>query len=129
MGVYRANAQVYYRGPGKQQFADVVVRMLVLAEEGRKRKLNDSEKFKEQMRFSESNLLAAVANEQITKEFKVDDAMLRAWFEEHRCEYQTWHPRHILVRTKGSPLPLRPGESDLSEAEALAKAQEIRKRL
>src|SRR5947209_5407835 len=43
--VYPANAQVYYRGPGRQQFADVVVRMLVLAEEGRKRKLNDSEKF------------------------------------------------------------------------------------
>src|SRR5947209_8378420 len=51
--VYPANMQVYYRGPGKQQFAEVVTRMLILAEEGRKRKLNESDKFKEQMRFSE----------------------------------------------------------------------------
>src|SRR3981081_903955 len=46
--VYPTNAQVYYRGPGKQQFADTLVRMLVLAEEGRKRKVNETEKFKDQ---------------------------------------------------------------------------------
>ena len=49
--------------------------------------------------------------------------------QDHRCDYQTWRARHILVRTAGSPLPLKPGDKDLTDAEALPKAQDLRKRL
>src|SRR4029079_12336810 len=44
--VYPANTQMFARGPGKDQFADSLIRMLVLSEEARKRKLNETEKFK-----------------------------------------------------------------------------------
>ena len=37
--------------------------------------------------------------------------------------------RHILIRFKGSSVPLRKDEKDLTEEEALAKAQEIRQKL
>src|ERR1700754_3202178 len=66
--VYPASTQVYVRGAGRQQFADTVVRMLVLSNEARKRKLNETEKFKEQSRFSEDNVLANLVNEQIAKD-------------------------------------------------------------
>ena len=103
--------------------------MLVLAEEGRKRKLNETEKFKEQLHFSEANLLAQILNEQLARDFKPDEPMLRKYFEEHRCEYQTWRARQIVVRVMGSPLPLKPGDKDVSDPEALSKAADIRKRL
>ncbi|MBV9745003.1 MAG: peptidyl-prolyl cis-trans isomerase, partial [Acidobacteriia bacterium] len=37
--------------------------------------------------------------------------------------------RHILIRASGSPSPAEPGKKELTDAEALAKAQEIRKKL
>jgi peptidyl-prolyl cis-trans isomerase C len=117
------------RGPGKDQFADTLVRMMVLSEEARKRKLDQTEKFKEQMRFSEANLLASTLAEQLRNEVDVSEPVLRKYYEQHRCEYQTWKPRHVLVRTKGSPLPLKPGATDLTDEEALARAQAIRQKL
>jgi len=127
--VYPAATQIFLRGPGKQQFADTVTRMLVLAGEARKRKMDQTEKFKEQIQFSEANLLAAQLSQRVSEDVKVDEPRLRKFFEDHRCEYQTWRARQILVRATGSPLPVKPGEKDLSDEEALAKAQDVRKRL
>jgi peptidyl-prolyl cis-trans isomerase C len=127
--VYPANTQVYLRSTGKQQFADNVVRMLVLAEEGRRLKLNEAEKFKTQIRFSESNLLASTMTEKITTDLKIDDAVLHKYYDDHACDYQTWHARQIVIRFAGSPVALKAGDKDLSEEEALTKALDIRKRL
>ena len=55
--------------------------------------------------------------------------MLRKYFEDHRSEYERVRGRHVLVRMKGSPVPITPGQPDLSEEEALAKAQELRKKI
>jgi hypothetical protein len=125
---YPVNTQIYVRGAGKQQFADTVVRMLVLAEEARKRKTGENDKVKQQLKFSEDNVLANAVNDEITRNFKIDDVTLRAFFEEHRCEYETWKVRQIVVRAAGTPSPLKPGEKVLTDAEALARAQDLRKR-
>jgi peptidyl-prolyl cis-trans isomerase C len=127
--VYPPNMQVFARGPGKQQFAESIVRMLVLAEEGRKLKLNQTDKFKQQIQFSESNLLAQLANDAVKNSVKPSEAELRKYYDDHHCEYEEWHPRQLVVRVTGSPLPLRAGAKDLSEADALAKANELRARL
>jgi peptidyl-prolyl cis-trans isomerase C len=126
--VYPPNSQVYLRGPGKEQFADNLTRILVLSEEARKRKLQEAEKFKEQMRFSEINLLANTLNEMLPREITVDELVLRKYYEEHRCEYPTWKARHIVVRFKGSPLPVRAGQPDLTEEEALMRAKQLQQR-
>jgi|SRR5215471_3302471 len=126
--VYPANTQVYLRGPGKQQFADTLVRMLVLAAEARKQKLNENEKVKQRIQLAEDNALSGAMSEELTRNLKISDFTLRAYYQEHRCEYETWHVRHIVVRTPGAPSPLKPGQKVLSDEEALAKAQDIRKR-
>ena len=36
---------------------------------------------------------------------------------------------HILIRFKGSAVPLKPNEKDLTDAEALAKTQELRTKI
>jgi hypothetical protein len=126
--VYPENTRVYLRGPGREQYATNLTRILVLSEEARKRKLQETERFKEQMRFSEMNLLANTLTELLPQEVAVDDLVLRKYYEEHRCDFPTWKARHLVVRFQGSPLPVRPGQPDLTEDEALMRARQLKQR-
>ncbi len=60
---------------------------------------------------------------------KPDDAALHAYYDAHKSEMDEIHARHILIRFKGSKVPLRLNEKDLTEEEALAKAQELRAKI
>jgi hypothetical protein len=117
------------RGAGRKQFADNLVKVLVLSQEGKRRKLDETAAFKTQAMFQSANALAAATYADITKEIKVSDADLHKYYEDHKNEFEQVRARHILVRFTGSPLPLKPGQKDLSEADALAKAQELLKRV
>ena len=122
---YRATA----RGSGRKQFADNVVRIAVLAQEGKRRKLDESSAYRTQSMFEDANILANMTYEQIGKNAKVDEADVRKYFEAHKAEFEQVRARHILIRVQGSPAAVRPGQKDLTEAEALAKAQDLRKRI
>ena len=122
---YRAAA----KGPNRAQFADNLVRMMILASEARRQKLDESPAYKTAAQFQAENLLASLAFEQINKNTKPDEATLRKYYEEHQPEFEQVHARHILIRAQGSPVSVKPGQKDLTDAEALAKAQELRKRL
>ena len=120
---YRATA----RGSGRKQLADNLVRIEVLAQEGKRRKLDQSSAYRTQSMFQDANILANLTYEEIGKSSKIEEADLRKYFEAHMAEFETVRARHILIRMQGSPVPVKPGQKDLTEAEALAKAQEIRK--
>ena len=117
------------RGPNKRQFAEQIVRVRILSNEALKRKLDQTPAVQRQMELQKENLLANALFQDMTANAQVDDATARQYFEQHKSEYETVHARHILVRVKGSPLPGQPGKKELTEDEALAKAQEIHKRL
>jgi len=122
---YRAVA----RGSGRKQFADNLVHIAVLAQEGKRRKLDESSAYKTQSMFEDANLLANMAYEEIGKNAKLDEADVRKYYEAHKSEFEQVHARHILIRVSGSPSPVRPGQKDLTDAEALAKAQDLRKKI
>jgi peptidyl-prolyl cis-trans isomerase C len=122
---YQGNA----RGAGRKQFADNMVKVLVLAQEGKRRKLDETPSFKIQTMFQNANTLAGLAYDQLGKDLKLDDAEIQKYYEAHKADFERVHARHILIRVQGSPLAVRPGQKDLSDAEALAKAQEIRKKI
>jgi peptidyl-prolyl cis-trans isomerase C len=122
---YRAVA----RGAGRKQFAENLVRILVLAQEGQKRHLDQTTAYKTATQFQNANILAGLTMEQINKDLKVSDADLSKYYDEHRTEFDQVRARHILIRFQGSPLPLKLGQKELSEAEALAKVQELRKKI
>jgi len=122
-------AQAQARGPARKDFADQLVKILVLASEARKRKLDATEAFKMQSLVQNDNLLAGLAYEQVSKEQKIGDDELKAYYEKHKSDWDEIHSRHILIRMAGSPVPVKPGQKDLTDAEALAKAQEIRKKI
>ncbi|PWT99756.1 MAG: hypothetical protein C5B51_26405 [Terriglobia bacterium] len=117
------------RGQGRKDFGQNLVRVLLLAEEGKRRKINETSEYKTQADFQSANLLAARTFSQIGDAIKVEDADLHKYYDGHKTEYEQVHARHILIRMTGSPAPADPNKKELTEPEALAKAQEIRKKL
>ena len=113
----------------RRQFVDTLVKMLVLAEEGRRRKLDEAPAYRDQVALQTSNILAGLTYAEITKESKPSDEELHKYYDEHKNDFEQVQARHILIRFQGSSLPVKPGQKDLTDAEALAKAQDIRKQL
>ncbi len=54
---------------------------------------------------------------------------VQAYYDAHKADYETLTARHILIRVKGAPMPATPGKPELSDDEAKAKAEAIRKRI
>jgi len=65
------------RGSGRKQFADNVVRIAVLAQEGKRRKLDESSAYRTQSMFEDANILANMTYEEISKNAKLDEADVR----------------------------------------------------
>ena len=129
LDAYPENQRVLANGPGRAQFIDQVVRVLLLAGEGRRRKLNETDVYRNQLTYSADGILANHTDADIKRQISGDEALLRAYHEAHKSEYEQIHARHILIRAQGSPIAPLPGQKDLSDIEALAKAQEIRQKL
>jgi peptidyl-prolyl cis-trans isomerase C len=121
----RARAQ----GPGKRQVAEQIAELKSLAQEARKRGIDKSPETKQLIAFQTENLLASTLYREIAAGIKADDAAEHAYYAQHQSDYDEVTARHILIRFKGSPVPLRAGQKELTDEEALAKAQEIRKKL
>ena len=113
-------------GPNKRKLAEQVADMKALAQEARKRGLDKKPEIQQQIAFQSENLLANALIQQLQSEAKSDDAAVQAYFEKNKSDYETATASHILIRFAGSKVPLKPGQKDLTEAEALAKAQEVR---
>src|SRR5580658_8580076 len=121
--------KAFVKGPGRKQFADQLVKILTLAQEGKRRKLDEQPEFKTQLAYQDQQALANYTFLAISKDLKLDDAALHAYYDAHKTDYQQLHARHILIRMHGSTVPMKPGGKDLTDEEALAKAQDLEKRL
>lgn len=118
---YRANA----RGAGRRDFGQNLARILALAQEGKRRKLDATADYKVQAEFQVENFLAGRTFTDINSHIKVEDADLQKFYDAHKSEYEQVHARHILIHTA----PLNAGMKEQSDADALAKAQALRKKI
>ena len=119
---------MFVNGPGRDQFIDQVVRVLLLSEEGRRRKLTETEAYKNQLMYSAAGILASHTDEDIKRKISGDEALLKAYYEAHnrvRADSRAPHPHPHA----GLAVHLAPGQKDLTDAEALAKALEIRQKI
>ncbi|HKD09885.1 MAG TPA: peptidylprolyl isomerase [Bryobacteraceae bacterium] len=121
--------QSYARGAGKRQFAENLAQLLILSNQAEKLGLDKQPKIQEQVRFQRQNLLAQAMFDDIQNGVKVDDALVDAYYNAHKNEYESVRAKHILIRVKGAPMPGAEGKPELTDEQALAKAQEIRKKL
>jgi peptidyl-prolyl cis-trans isomerase C len=124
-----SQSQAAIRSMGKRAFGERIAELMVLSQEAEKRKLDQEPKLKEQIRFQRENLLAQAMFEEVQKNLKIDDAAVEKYYNEHKGDFEVLKARHILIRVKGAPMQGIPGKPELSDAEALAKAQSISKRL
>lgn len=113
----------------KRQVADQVGEIMALAQEARKRKVDQSPTVREMLTIETDQVLANALAKQVAKDLTVDDAALHAYYGQHKADFEEAKASHILIRFKGSRVPLKANQKDLTEEEALAKAQDIRKRL
>jgi peptidyl-prolyl cis-trans isomerase C len=114
---------------GKRQLAEQLSEVIAIAQEARKRKLDQNPAVQQMIALQTDQVLAGVLARQVSNEKKPDEAAMHAYFDQHKSEFESVKASHILIRFKGSSAPARPGQKDLTDEEALAKAQDIRKKL
>ena len=113
----------------RRRLADEIGRLEALATEARARKLDQDPSVREMLRMQDQSLLA---NTLVKQQMAVDganSALLHDYYDKHKDEFDQIKADHILIRFQGSRVPLRKGEKELTDAEALARAQEIRQKL
>ena len=117
------------RAQGKRKLGEQLAEIKSMAQEARKRKLDQTPETKALIALQTDSALASVLYREISSGAKADEAATRAYYDSHKAQFETVKASHILVRYKGSPVPLRPNQKEMTPEEALAKAQEIRKKL
>ena len=114
---------------GKRQLADKLADMKILAQEAHNRGLQNNPDIASQLKMQEETLLANALYQQLAETAKPSDTELKAIYEARKSEFEQVTARHILVRFQGSRVALRKDHKDLTDAEALAKAKELRERI
>jgi len=121
--------QAQARGPNRTQFANNLVQMFVLAGEAKRQKMDQDPNFQMLAKFQTDNMLATHMASELNKSNKPDEAAVRKYYDDHKDDFIQAKVSHILVRFQGTQAPARAGQKDLTEAEALAKIQDLRKRI
>ena len=114
---------------GKRKLAESLAELKSLAQEGRARKIDQSPKMQTQMKLQAEQMIAQTMFQELANTAKPDEAAVHAYYDGHKAEWEEVSAKHILIRFQGSTVPIRPGQKDLTEAEALAKAKEIRAKI
>jgi len=112
-------------GPNRRAFIDQFVMLKVAAMEAEKRGLDKKTDFLLQR----DNMLAQAEFQDLMANVKISDADVAKYYEDHKSEFENCKAHHVLIRFKGSPVPLGKDKKDLTEEEALVKAKEVQKRL
>jgi peptidyl-prolyl cis-trans isomerase C len=124
-----AEYQQYAMGPGKKQFGEDFLRMKLLAAEGMKTGLDKDPAVVSQLNLIRENLVANAQLAKIEKNITVPEDAIKQVYEANKKDYEQVTARHILISPKGSPVPLPEGKKELTDAEAKAKAEEIRAKI
>jgi peptidyl-prolyl cis-trans isomerase C len=123
--------QQFAMGPGKKQFAEDYLRMKLLAAQGMKDGLQNDPEVLRQLDLMRANLVATAALKRFEKNVTISDDDVKKAYEANKKNYEQVHARHILIAPKGSAAaaPAKEGKKELTDAEAKAKAEELRAKL
>jgi peptidyl-prolyl cis-trans isomerase C len=111
---------------GRRQLADQLVELQVLAQQARAQKLDQTPDVKARLEIDADQVLASAVYHALSTP---DAAAMHAYYDAHKGEMEQIHARHILIRFQGSAVPLRLGQKELTEQEALQKSKDLRAKL
>ncbi len=115
-------------GPQRHQFIEQYVQLKLAAKEAEKRNLESKPEVKQQLSIQHDNVLAQALYQDLSANIKVSDAEIQKYYDDHKKDYETAKAHHVLIAFKGSPVTPK-DKKELTDAEALAKAQAVQKRL
>src|SRR4051812_7150005 len=107
---------------GKQAFAEQMVRLKILEQEGRKMGVEKDPKVAGQLAADRTNIVAAAAAQKLTP--APTNAAVQKFYDENKKTFEALELSHILIAYEGSSIPPRNGKA-LSQQEALKKAQSL----
>jgi parvulin-like peptidyl-prolyl isomerase len=107
----------------KRRIAEQIADIKVYAAEARKRNLDKTPMAQIEM----DQALASSLFRDVQAKINPTPADMVAYYEKNKGQYEKVKARHILLRFKGSPVPVKEGQKDLTKEEALAKANELKK--
>lgn len=116
----------FQSGPGRKRLAEQLAELKTLAQAARADKLDQTPKVKAEIALQTEQVLAKNEFQQMSDGVKPDDASLHAYYDGHKQEWEQVKARHILIRFQGSQVPTKANQKDLTDAEALAKVNELR---
>jgi peptidyl-prolyl cis-trans isomerase C len=119
--------QAMASGPAKRNFAEDYARMKMLAAEAVKNGLDKDAKVKMQLALMRENALASAEVDRLQKSIEITDAEIQKAYDAQKSGYEKVKARHILIAPVGSPAA--PADAKLTDEQAKAKAEEIRKKL
>lgn len=112
----------------RRKIAEQLAELKTLAQEGRARKLDQNIEVKTKLALTADQVFAN-AEFQALGATSADETTMRAYYDSHKEDWEEVTAKHILIRFQGSQAPLRPGQKELTEAEALQKAKDIKAKL
>lgn len=121
--------QAALRGPQRRTFVDQYVQLLLASKEAEKMGLDKTPEVHQQLELQKDQVLASALYQHFSTDAKVTDAEVQQYYTDHKTDFETAKAHHILIRVKGSPVPLGKDKKDLTDEEALAKAKEVQKRV
>ena len=98
----------------KRQVAEQYADLETMAQEARKRKLDESAEVKQMMAIQGDSYLANALAKRISDDTHFTELDLRSYYDSHKSEFEEAQGGHILIRFKGSSVPLKPNEKDLT---------------
>jgi parvulin-like peptidyl-prolyl isomerase len=105
-----------------------VAELKIMAQEGRTRKLDQSATVKAKIALENDQIIANEVYKDLVAA-KPAEADVKAYYEKNKSTWEEAKARHILIRMQGSPVPLREGQKDLTDEEALAKVKDLRAKI
>jgi peptidyl-prolyl cis-trans isomerase C len=112
----------------RRRLAEQIAELKVMAQEGRARKLDLTPAVQTRIVLQAEQALASAVYQEMTN-VAPSEAAMKAFYEEHKGEWEEAKGRHILIRMQGSRVPLREGQAEITEEQALAKAADIRAKI
>lgn len=110
---------------GKKRLAEQLVELKAMAHEARTEKLEEDPLVKAEISLRIDQALAQRLFQTFLETSKPDDAALHAYYDAHKNEWEQVKAKHILIRFKGSGVPVKAGGKDRTDEEALALANDL----
>jgi parvulin-like peptidyl-prolyl isomerase len=122
-------AQQMANGPQRHDFVESLIKLRLAAKEADRLGLQNKPAVKQQLEIQRDQVLMGALYQDLLANIKISDADIQKYYDEHKGDYDSVKAEHILIRFKGSAVPLGKGKKELTDEEALAKAKEVQKRL